>query len=119
MRPTRARSGSTIRASSTSRRGQRQGVAIARAMLRGFRLIMFDEPTAALSVRQRRTTLELVRNVAAQGVPTLIISHNLEEVFSVADRIVALHLGERVLDAPVAETNPDEVLRCMTGLQRL
>jgi ribose transport system ATP-binding protein len=99
--------------------GQRQGVAIARAMLRGFRLIMFDEPTAALSVRQRRTTLELVRRVAEQGVPTLIISHNLEEVFSVADRIVALHLGEVSLDAPVAETNHDEVLKCMTGLLRL
>ncbi len=73
--------------------GQRQAIAIARATVRGHRMVIFDEPTAALGVRQTKTTLELVRRVADQGVAVVMISHNLDDVFSVADRIVALRLG--------------------------
>jgi ABC-type sugar transport system ATPase subunit len=77
-------------------------------------MIMFDEPTAALGLSQRRTTLELIRGVADQGVAVIVISHNLEDVFKVSDRIVGLRLGEITLDTPVAETTHEEVMACMT-----
>lgn len=95
--------------------GQRQAVAIARAMMRAHRLIMFDEPTAALGIQQTRATLNLLRAVAAQGVAAIIISHNLEDVFAVSDRIVVLRLGRVALSAPTVETTSEEVLACMTG----
>jgi ribose transport system ATP-binding protein len=94
--------------------GQRQAIAIARATVRAHRMIMFDEPTAALGLSQRRTTLELIRGVADQGVAVIVISHNLEDVFKVSDRIVGLRLGEITLDTPVAETTHEEVMACMT-----
>jgi len=96
--------------------GQRQAVAIARATIKAHRLIMFDEPTAALGVRQTQATLALVRRVANQGVAVIVISHNLDDVFAVADRIVALRLGEVTLDAPLAQTTRQEVVACMTGM---
>ena len=96
--------------------GQRQAIAIARATVRGHRLIIFDEPTAALGVRQTKTTLELVRRVAEQNVAVVMISHNLNDVFAVADRIVALRLGKVMLDTPVAATSREEVVECMTGM---
>ena len=94
--------------------GQRQAIAIARATVRAHRMIMFDEPTAALGIAQTRTTLELIRRVADQGVAVIVISHNLEDVFNVADRIVGLRLGGITLDAPVVETTHEEVMTCMT-----
>ena len=94
--------------------GQRQAIAIARATVTAHRMIMFDEPTAALGIAQRHTTLELIRGVADQGVAVIVISHNLEDVFNVSDRIVGLRLGEITLDAPVAETTHEEVMACMT-----
>jgi ABC-type sugar transport system ATPase subunit len=94
--------------------GQRQAIAIARATVRAHRMIMFDEPTAALGLAQRRTTLELIRGVADQGVAVIVISHNLEDVFKVSDRIVGLRLGEITLDTPIAETTHEEVMACMT-----
>jgi ABC-type sugar transport system ATPase subunit len=96
--------------------GQRQAVAIARATVRGHRLIIFDEPTAALGVRQTQTTLELVRRVAQQGVAVVMISHNLDDVFAVANRIFALRLGSVTLNTDVASTSREEVVACMTGL---
>jgi ABC-type sugar transport system ATPase subunit len=96
--------------------GQRQAIAIARATIRGHRLIIFDEPTAALGVRQTKTTLELVRRVAEQNVAVVMISHNLNDVFAVADRIVALRLGKVMLDAPIGSTSREEVVECMTGM---
>jgi D-xylose transport system ATP-binding protein len=74
--------------------GQRQAIAIARATVKAHRLIQFDEPTAALGVRQTKATLDLVGRVARQGVAVTIISHNLDNVFSVANRIVVLRLGK-------------------------
>jgi ABC-type sugar transport system ATPase subunit len=96
--------------------GQRQAIAIARATIHGHRLIMFDEPTAALGVRQTKTTLELVRRVADSGVSVIMVTHNLDEVFAVADRIVALRLGTIGLDSPVSGTSREEVVACMTGV---
>jgi ABC-type sugar transport system ATPase subunit len=94
--------------------GQRQAIAIARATVHAHRLMMLDEPTAALGLAQRRTTLELIRGVAAQGVGVLVISHNLEDVFAVCDRLVGLRLGEVTLDAATGDTTREEVIACMT-----
>jgi ABC-type sugar transport system ATPase subunit len=95
--------------------GQRQAVAIARAMMRAHRMIMFDEPTAALGIQQTKATLKLLRAVADQGVGAIMISHNLEDIFAVADRIVVLRLGRVALDVPLSETSTEEVVGCMTG----
>lgn len=97
--------------------GQRQAVAIARATVRGHRLMMFDEPTAALGLRQKRATIDLVRRVADQGVAVVLISHNLDEVLDVADRVVALRLGEVSLDVRRADTTRDEVEAHMSGFR--
>jgi simple sugar transport system ATP-binding protein len=96
--------------------GQRQAIAIARATVQAHRLIMFDEPTAALGVRQTRSTLDLIRRVAKQNVAVIAISHNLDDVFAVADRTIALRLGRITLDKPMAETSREEVVACMTGM---
>ena len=97
--------------------GQRQAIAIARASVRAHRLMMFDEPTAALGLRQKRATLDLVRRVAGQGVAVLLISHNLEEVLAVADRIIALRLGQVTLDISRAATTREEVESHMSGFR--
>jgi simple sugar transport system ATP-binding protein len=97
--------------------GQRQAIAIARATVRGHRLILFDEPTAALGVRQTQATLDLIQRVARAGVAAIMISHNLDDVFAVGDRVVALRLGEITLDAPLSATTREEVVACMTGMQ--
>jgi ABC-type sugar transport system ATPase subunit len=78
-------------------------------------MIMFDEPTAALGIQQTAATLKLLRAVADQGVGAIMISHNLEDIFAVADRVVVLRLGRVALDAPLSETTTEEVLGCMTG----
>src|SRR5581483_5064860 len=96
--------------------GQRQAIAIVRATIRGHRLVIFDEPTAALGVRQREATLNLVKKVASQGVAVIVISHNLDEVFSVCDRIIAMYLGELTLDTPPSQTTRHEVRMYMSGL---
>jgi D-xylose transport system ATP-binding protein len=96
--------------------GQRQAIAIARSTVNAHRLIQFDEPTAALGVRQTRATLELIKRVAARKVAVIVISHNLDDVFAVAHRIVALRLGRISLDKPVSQTTREQVVACMTGM---
>lgn len=96
--------------------GQRQAIAIARATVNAHRLIQFDEPTAALGVRQTRATLDLIRRVAARGVAVIVISHNLDDVFAVAHRIVALRLGGISLNTPVDQTTREQVVAGMTGM---
>ena len=96
--------------------GQRQAVAIARALVNAHQLIILDEPTAALGVKQTRATLDLVRRVAAKGVAVLLISHRLDDVFAVADRVVALRLGQITLDTPIAGTTRESVVAAMTGM---
>jgi ABC-type sugar transport system ATPase subunit len=95
--------------------GQRQAIAIGRALRRGGRLVIFDEPTAALGVRQREATLKLVKSVAERGLATIIISHSIDDVFNVADRVAAFRLGRLVLDSPLHEVSKAAVLHAMEG----
>lgn len=89
--------------------GQRQGVAIARAMHFKSRVMILDEPTNHLSVKETAKVIGFVRSLRDQGVTALFISHNLQHVFACCDRIVAMALGQVVLDKPVAATSIEEV----------
>ncbi len=83
--------------------GQRQAIAVARAVMRDSQLVIMDEPTAALGVSQTAQVLELVHTLGERGIAVLLISHNLTDVFSVADRIAVMHLGTLVSQGPVSE----------------
>ena len=97
--------------------GQRQTVAIARAVLQDARVVILDEPTAALGVAQTEQVLNLVRRLADAGVGVLIISHNLVDVFQVADHINVLYLGTMVAQVETAKTNNNDVIGYITGLK--
>jgi D-xylose transport system ATP-binding protein len=97
--------------------GQRQTVAIARAVLQDARVVILDEPTAALGVAQTEQVLNLVRRLADAGVGVLIISHNLVDVFQVADHINVLYLGTMVAQVETAKTNNSDVIGYITGLK--
>jgi ABC-type sugar transport system ATPase subunit len=94
--------------------GQRQAVAIARAVLWNSKLVIMDEPTAALGVPQTRMVLDLVRGLADRGYAVLLISHNLHDVFVVADRIAVLRLGVMVASGETSEFDPQSVIDYMT-----
>lgn len=94
--------------------GQRQSVAIAKAVLWNARLVIMDEPTAALGVAQTAMVLSLVRRLADRGHAVLLVSHNLNDVFEVADRIAVLHLGHLVAARPVGELDRQIVVDLMT-----
>jgi ABC-type sugar transport system ATPase subunit len=91
--------------------GQRQAVAIGRAVAQGGRVIIMDEPTASLGVAETRRVLELVTELKRQGKSLLIISHNLQHVWEVADRIVVLHRGRVVGDSPRSETSIEQMVK--------
>jgi D-xylose transport system ATP-binding protein len=95
--------------------GQRQAVAIARAAMWDAKLVILDEPTAALGVVQTEQVLALVRRLREHGLGVVVISHNLHEVFSVADRIIVLRLGRRVATFDHHSTTPDDVVAAITG----
>ena len=95
--------------------GQRQGIAVARAVLWASRLVLMDEPTAALGVVQTSRVRALIESVREQGVSVLLVSHNLPFVFEVADRIEVLRLGRRVAVFSRAEATAEGVLGAMTG----
>ena len=95
--------------------GQRQSVAIAKAVLWNSRLVIMDEPTAALGVAQTRMVLDLVRRLADRGLAVLIISHNMNDVFEVADRIAILRLGHMVAVRPIASVDRQIVVDLMTS----
>jgi ABC-type sugar transport system ATPase subunit len=95
--------------------GQRQAVAIARAVLWGSHIVVLDEPAAALGVRQTEIVLSFVEGLRAHGVACIFISHNMEHVMRVADRIVLMRLGEKIFDAPAAQTTGAELVALMTG----
>ncbi|MFL5961428.1 MAG: ATP-binding cassette domain-containing protein [Gaiellaceae bacterium] len=95
--------------------GQRQAVAVARALLFGSRLVILDEPTAALGVQQTAQVLQLVRRLAGRGQAVLLVSHSLPDVFAVADRICVLRLGSNAGTFVRSETNADEIVGAMTG----
>ncbi|TQJ49053.1 monosaccharide ABC transporter ATP-binding protein (CUT2 family) [Phycicoccus sp. SLBN-51] len=94
--------------------GQRQSVAIAKAVLWNSKLVIMDEPTAALGVAQTAMVLQLVRRLADRGVAVLIVSHNMNDVFEVADRIAVLHLGRMVAVRPIEELDRQIVVDLMT-----
>ena len=95
--------------------GQRQAVAIARAVLWGSHIVVLDEPAAALGVKQTEIVLSFVEGLRAHGVACIFISHNMQHVMRVADRIVLMRLGEKIFDAPAAETTAPELVAMMTG----
>ena len=95
--------------------GQRQAVAIARTLLSEPKLVLMDEPTAAISVRQVAEVLELIRRLSDQGISIVLISHRMPDVFAVADRIAVLRRGRLVADKPVARSSPEEVTGLITG----
>lgn len=95
--------------------GQRQAVAIARTRLSNADIVLMDEPTAAISVRQVVEVLNLIRHLRDQGVAVVLISHRMPDVFGLADRVVVLRRGEVVADKPVAGTSPEEVTGLITG----
>ncbi|MBB5751986.1 ATP-binding cassette domain-containing protein [Prosthecomicrobium pneumaticum] len=95
--------------------GQRQAVAIARTRLSDAKIVLMDEPTAAISVRQVAEVLNLIRRLKDQGVAVVLISHRMPDVFSVCDRVVVLRRGTKVADKPIAATSPEEVTGLITG----
>ena len=98
--------------------GQRQAVAIARTRLSNAKLVLMDEPTAAISVRQVAEVLELIRRLRAQGVAVMLISHRMPDVFAVCDRIIVMRRGAKVADKAVATTSPEEITGLITGAIR-
>jgi D-xylose transport system ATP-binding protein len=95
--------------------GQRQTVAIAKAVLWNSKVVLLDEPTAALGVAQTRQVLDLVRRLADRGLGVLLISHNMNDVLEVADRITALYLGRVAADVPASEVNHSRVVELITA----
>lgn len=95
--------------------GQRQALAIGRAVSRAGRILIMDEPTAALGVEESQKALQLIEQLKAQGSSIVVISHNLAHVFSVADRIVVLRHGKRVGSRRKADTTTEEIVAMITG----
>ena len=95
--------------------GQRQTVAIARSVLKKAKVVILDEPTAALGVAQTEQVLNLVKRLAEQNVAVIIISHNLVDVFQVADFISVLYLGQMVASVKTSETNNNDIIGYITG----
>ena len=94
--------------------GQRQAVAVAKAVMRQARLVILDEPTAALGVTQTRVVLDLIRRLKSQNIAVIVISHNLTDVMSVADRIAVLRLGSLVAVGPKSQFDAESVVDLMT-----
>src|SRR5215213_2813766 len=95
--------------------GQRQQVAVARSLLGEPKVVLLDEPTAALGVQQTAQVLELIKRLRERGLGVVVISHNLADVFEVADRIYVLRLGQKAGDFSAGEANQDEVVAAITG----
>jgi simple sugar transport system ATP-binding protein len=95
--------------------GQRQAVAIARTRLSDAKIVLMDEPTAAISVRQVAEVLNLIRLLRDQGIAIILISHRMPDVFTVADRVIVMRRGQKVADKKIAESSPEEVTGLITG----
>jgi ABC-type sugar transport system ATPase subunit len=94
--------------------GQRQAVAVAKAVMRQAKLVILDEPTAALGVTQTRVVLDIIRRLKSQNIAVIVISHNLTEVMSVADRIAVLRLGRMVAEGPKSRFDTESIVDLMT-----
>ena len=95
--------------------GQRQAVAIARAVYWDAKLMIMDEPTNNLGVPEQHKVLELIRKLRDQGVPVILITHTLPDVFAVSDRLIVMHRGRKVTEKRTAETNTQELVQYMVG----
>ncbi len=95
--------------------GQRQSIAVAKAVMWNSRVVILDEPTAALGVAQTRQVLNLVRRLAERNLAVVLISHNLHDIFEVADRITVLRLGQKVNVYKTSDTNQQEIVLAMTA----
>jgi len=95
--------------------GQRQAVAIARTMLTEPKLVLMDEPTAAISVRQVAEVLHLINTLRDRGIAVVLISHRMPDVFSVCERIIVLRRGTKVADKKIRDSSPEEVTGLITG----
>ncbi len=97
--------------------GQRQSVAVAKSLLRKAKVVLLDEPTAALGVAQTRQVLNLIRRLRDQGLAVVVISHNLADVFEVVDRVIVLRLGRRIGTFDIKTTTPEQVVAAITGAE--
>jgi ABC-type sugar transport system ATPase subunit len=95
--------------------GQRQAVAIARAVYWDAKLMIMDEPTNNLGVPEQKKVLDLIRRLRDQGVPVILITHTLPDVFAVADRLMVMHRGRKVTEKKTSETNTEELVQYMVG----
>ena len=95
--------------------GQRQSIAVAKAVLWSPKLVILDEPTAALGVAQTRQVLDLVLRLRERGLAVIIITHNMQNVFEVADKASVMRLGRRVARFVIKDTSPDDVVAAITG----
>jgi simple sugar transport system ATP-binding protein len=95
--------------------GQRQAVAISRSIYWNAKLLIMDEPTAALGVAEQRKVLGLVRTLRSQGIPVIIISHQLYDIFAVCDRLAIMRRGRKVAERLTRQTTPDEVVGLIIG----
>ena len=99
--------------------GQRQAVAIGRSIYWNAKLLIMDEPTAALGVQEQRKVLDLVRVLRSQNIPIIVISHQLYDIFSVCDRLVVMRRGKKVAERRTKETTPDEVVGLIIGSEEV
>src|SRR2546425_1524969 len=97
--------------------GQRQSVAVAKSLLRNAKVVLLDEPTAALGVAQTRQVLHMIRRLRDQGLAVVVISHNLADVFEVVDRVVVMRLGRRVGTFDIKTTTPEQIVASITGAE--
>ncbi len=97
--------------------GQRQSIAVAKTILRNAKVVLLDEPTAALGVAQTRQVLNLIRRLREQGLGVIVISHNLADVFEVVDRVVVLRLGKRVGTYDIKSTTAEKIVGAITGAE--
>ncbi len=95
--------------------GQRQAVAIARACLSQAKILLLDEPTAAISVRQVEEVLRLIRRLAEQGMAVVLVSHRMPDIFAVCERVAVLRRGSVVADTPTSRTSPEQLTGLITG----
>ncbi len=99
--------------------GQRQAVAIGRSIYWNAKLLVMDEPTAALGVQEQRKVLDLVRVLRGQNIPIILISHQMYDIFSVTDRLVVMRRGKKVAERVTKKTNTEEVVSLITGAEEV